>query len=173
MFHGANNVNHGKVIKAALSDHARASYYARNGHLPYIKLLNDVTQAHANPKHVCADCAIEFNPNTSFVGMTTGKRLQIMGNGVKAVGKPLRSKLVSVNPELADSVIDLGPVDVLWYETPEKHSDSDNPPPVNYYHNHGEDSGRTKDKPHLMLDAEGMMFLRGGNYDITSAGIEN
>ena len=174
MFHGEKNKHAGKVRSVPISGKAKAAHYTRNGSLPWVKLLSDATGAHAPTNHACTSCAIQFNPSTSFVGMTTGKRLQIMGNGVHARGKTLRHNLIAANPELANyDAVDLGPVDVLWYETPEKHAGQENAPLVHYYHNHGEDSGRVEDKPHLLLDSDGMLYLDGGNYTVTELGIEN
>lgn len=189
MFHGERNREHGKLRTVEKSKHVKANHFTRNGRLPSVKLLTDVNGKHSHPKHACEECCIEFNPNTSFVGMTANKRIQLLGNGVKSVGRNMRRNILRAHKNgtleeetgikgltfngNADDVIDLGPVDVLWYQTDEKHSDADEPPTVNYYHNHGEDTGRVEDKPHLMLDEEGMFYLSGGNYTVTEAGIEN
>lgn len=174
MFHGGKNPHAGEIGNHPQSSHAKAKYYTRNGRLPWIKVLTDATGRHTDPSHVCRECGIQFDAERSFVGMTTGKRLQILGEGVHEVGQRLRANLIQQYPELAGyDVIRVSPVDVLWYETEEKHAGTDAPPLVHYYHNHGEDTGRIEDKPWLCVDREGMLFLEGGNYTVTELGIEN
>jgi len=174
MFHGKDNPNAGKTREAVASSRVRGGALMRLGNLPAIKPLDRVAngRAHDGHDHACKECAILFNPSRSFVGMTTGKKLALLGEGVHSVGRQYRTQLLRENPALDGHDIDLGPVDVLWYVTPEKHANGKGRM-VHYYHNHGEETGRVEDKPSLMLDTDGMFYLAGGNYTVTEAGICN
>lgn len=181
MFHGPANPAKGHISREYISDHVKARNFSRAGSIPGIKLEVDATGKHADPSHMCEECTILTNPNTSKLGISTGLKVQPMGSGVRAAGKRLKNKLDRMNPdELAEHGItrkgdsyNLGKANTQWYTTIEKWSDIEDPDLINYYHEWAEETKRYEDKPDAILDENGMIYFRGGKHTVTEAGIEN
>jgi len=66
-----------------------------------------------------------------------------------------------------DGFTDLGEISVIEYAATKDHLDGK---PTLYYHRMGEDGG---EKPHAVVNGEGLLLIEGGDYTITSRGIEN
>lgn len=182
MFHGPHNPAKGKVTREYISDHVKARNFSRAGSIPGIKLETDATGKHADPSHMCEECTIITNPNTSKLGISTGLKVQPMGKGVHAAGKRLKNKLdrmsdveLSANgvKRVKNGGYDLGKANTQWYTTIEKWSDIEDPDLINYYHEWAEETRAIEDKPNAMLDENGMIYFRGGKHTVTEAGIEN
>lgn len=164
---------HGKVSGARrevmVSSRVRNKNIGRLGALPYLKMV-DRPRGHGDPKHACGQCAIVLNPANAFLCATPQRKLVLGGSDFLRAGKQLRAQFLAENPGKHGDV-NLGRVEVLFYDTEEKHSDSG--VPILYYHPTAEETKRNGDRPAVCIDPDGMLYLKGGRYRIERRGIVN
>ncbi len=86
-------------------------------------------------------------------------KMFITGNGYKITAKGKKR-----NP---DGFEDLGEITHIEYVATKAHLDGY---PVTYVHAMGEEGGA---KPHAVVNSDGLLLIEGGDYTITSRGIEN
>jgi len=168
MFHGRVS---GAVRNLPVSNRAPGGNLARLGALPYIKMED--SPGHADPRHACERCAIVLNPSGAVLAMTKNRRLVLCGSEVVRAGKALKAQFARENPRAGNTEIRLGRIKVIPYITAEKHSNSGQT--IRYYHSHGEDTGRDRDRPELRIDRNGTLYIPSGsgNYTIDERGIIN
>lgn len=81
------------------------------------------------------------------------------------LGKKYRFKMKRRNPE---GLEDLGEITQIEYiETKQQFGDQE---PVIYYHKLGEEGG---ERPHAVINEEGLLLIEGGDYTITPEGIRD
>lgn len=146
---------------------------------PSIKALSQTFQGKANG-HVSEYKAANSAPSDLarigklvFLKLSGGKQTRVPGGMVAVDSKGklwLTAKRAPVFTKKAKpgTMLDFGPVDQICYETAKAHIESGRT--TEYVHKFGEDGGK---RPHLLVDAEGMPILRGGDYQIKSEGIVN
>lgn len=95
------------------------------------------------------------NPNGNGVYLA-----EDAGGHLHIIGDPL--------PVLPEKGRDLGPITEIEYIAQKPHLGY--PDTTEFFHEFGERGG---EKPHLVTDAEGALWIEGGDYFITERGVEN
>ena len=103
--------------------------------------------------------AFDFSRGNIFLARDGRNRMHVAGKGYRIAAKGKRR-----NP---DGLQDLGVIESIEYVATKSHLDGE---PTIYVHKMGEEGG---EKPHLLVNDEGLALIDGGDYTITERGIEN